>query len=200
MQKLIVFSIILFLFTGCAHLQYSDKLIELDNGVQFQLLSPKSFGHNIVATQAAEVSFNNETHELIFQSEITDEKFVVVGLLPAGTRLFTVVYDGDTIEVDGVSQVIKKINPRYLLADIQFALWPVEQVKNSLYNNANCFKSDECRLVNSDSSFLRTLYRGSKKLIEVKYGGVPHYQNHLAFYHYTRGYQLMITPLDIEIF
>ncbi len=180
----------------------ATKKVTLAPGVVFRLLPPASFGKNVSLSQTAEIAFNGEQHELVFQTEISAEKLVVVGLRPDGMRLFTIVYDGKSISTDGVGKAIDNIKPLYLLADMQLSLWPVEVLRKELENNSDCFRSGVCSLLSGSNPglfpFSRQLLNDDKVVISIQYKGQPGYSHGLNYHHLLRNYKLVISPFAVE--
>ncbi|TQV87854.1 DUF3261 domain-containing protein [Aliikangiella coralliicola] len=200
MQKLIILIIAITCLCSCVSRKLADKSIDISAGVPFSLLTPASLGKQLALTQAAEISFDNNQHELLFQAEITSKKMVVVGLLASGTRLFTIEFDGEKITSEGISKVIEKIKPGYLIADIQLSLWPDKILREHLKQHSDCFKSGQCELLNSNEGNRRRFMKDGEEIISISYRGTPSYKHQLEFKHHLRGYGLKISPLAIEEF
>jgi len=186
------------LLTSCTKLYFKSETVDIINQVEVPLLSPESFKKSVIITQAAEIRYQSEVKQLLFQIEINPRNIIVVGLTPGGTRLFTMTYDGKAFTSEGVSAVVEKINPRYLLADIQFSLWDLALLKNA-YGKAKCFNSGTCRLSENESGATRRLaFRGNLAL-EVNYTGSPDIKSKMNLEHKQRKYQLIIENLSTEI-
>src|SRR5688500_13189111 len=122
----------------CVHTG-SEQQVRIAEDLVFDLLHPASFGANLVLTQAASIEFGSELHELLFYTEISADNISLVGTLPDGTRLFSITYDGNTIQGDGNQDLLGRITPEYFLADLQLAQWPFAEVANALATANSCF-------------------------------------------------------------
>lgn len=199
-SRLLVMSVILLFNTGgCVTQQVIHNRVTIAKGIQMELMSPQSFSQNITMTQLAHFILANDEHELLFQTEITEEKIVIVGLMPSGTRLFSLVYDGDKIVSEGYSELIEKINPRYLLADMQLAIWPIETLSRHLKVTSSCFRDKDCTIVQSSNGLGRSLLSSGEELISVEYQNKILYQGKLNYHHKVRAYQIELTTLDIAV-
>ena len=198
MQKLVIAFVIVLFVCGCAHKTLETNSVDIAKGVSLPLLNPATFGESVSLLQSAEIEFANEKHQLLFQVEITTERIIVVGLTPTGTRVFTASFDGTKFESDGVSQLVDAIDPRYLIADLQFSIWPQHILEQHFHRNLKCFKKNECRIDFNRHQKTRSLYFNDDLYVVVKYQSSNDYQSKLEFRHLLRGYQLLITPLSME--
>jgi hypothetical protein len=136
--------------------------------------------------------------EILFVSEITPQAISIVGLLPNGTRLFSIVYDGMAIESDGYESLLNRIQPAFLLTDFQFSQWPIVQLTSQLQKSSNCFNDGNCLFLESQDRLQRTLRVGSRLALKIDYGGLPIIDNTIELTHYLRGYRINLTMLSIE--
>ncbi|NVK22240.1 MAG: DUF3261 domain-containing protein [Kangiellaceae bacterium] len=185
MQSKLTFITCLLLFiASCSTRQVQQhSTIDLANGVSFELQSPSSFGKNFITTQLATIEYQEQKHELLFQLEIDQQRIILVGLTPSGTRLFTIISDGNTVQADGFKAVVEQIKPEYLLADMQIALWPQQIIQAAVQAESVSIKH------NTDS---RILMVSKKPLIEINYSDI------LVYKHLERGYQISIQTLSSE--
>ncbi len=200
--KLKIRHIFIFIFlnnclTGCITQQVDTNGVQIAKGIDIKLMSPQSFAKSISLTQLAQFTVGEEKHELLFQTEITQDKIVIVGLMPSGTRLFSLVYDGVNIESEGYSQLIEKIKPKYLLADMQMSLWPIKKLRAHLNATSSCFISDICFIEESADGLIRKLTNQGNEIISIEYQNKVSYQGKLKFVHNFRGYQIELTTLDV---
>ncbi len=194
----LIMSFIIVTASACTSHQVSVNQVNITEDLSFQLLSPESFGQSILLTQQAEFQFGDNTLELLMASEITPEKIVVVGLTPGGTTLFSIVFDGLTVQVEGANAITQKVQPYYLLADLQLTLWPLDTLNKELKKTDSCFLTGVCQLTQSDDQMQRTLLYNKLRVISISYKGLPHYKNNVQFKHHRRQYQLEISTLSVE--
>jgi hypothetical protein len=163
--------------------------VAIANGVYFDLLSSIPYDINLRLTQSASATYKDQSHDLIFQTEILQNKLVMVGLTPTGTRLFTIQMDQKTVNAEGVSAMVDKIKPEYLLADLQISLWPLKQIQANLINAT----------IAQPTPFERVVNNNEESIISIKYSrDSEHFRGTIEFHHHQRQYQLIIEPIQIE--
>ena len=187
---------------ACAH-RFGPTQIPVADDVAFDLLPPASFGRSVSLIQLAEIEYSGDVREILFVSEITPQAISIVGLLPNGTRLFSIVYDGmaiesDGLESDGYESLLNRIQPAFLLTDFQFSQWPIVQLTSQLQKSSNCFNDGNCLFLESQDRLQRTLRVGSRLALKIDYGGLPVIDNTIELTHYLRGYRINLTMLRIE--
>ncbi|GAA4360610.1 DUF3261 domain-containing protein [Kangiella marina] len=188
-MRALVFSLLLLLVGCTTHYQSQDQTVEIADGVQLQLLSSIPFDNGMTLTQSATAEYNDEHHDLIFQTEILSDKLTMVGLTPTGTRLFTIVMKDGMIDATGLSAMVDSIKPEYLLADLQLSLWPKRQLLQHL-NNADLLEPNPLK---------REIVNDGIPIITIDYSQPTKYQGTIRFNHLERGYSLVIAPLAIEM-
>jgi len=197
MQKLISAMVVAAALAACAHTG-SDGQVVIADGLRFALRSPASFGQQVLLVQAATLSFGTENHELLVHTEITARTVVIVGALPNGARLFSIVWDGSTLQSEGVAELLANIAPAYFVADLQLAQWPLAEVRAGFAAAGDCFSTGNCRLTESADQLQRVLARAEGAVISVTYSGIPYYQHNTQYEHHGRGYRLAIETLDVQ--
>jgi uncharacterized protein DUF3261 len=197
MQKRVISLIVAATLCGCVHTSGVSS-VNIADELVFDLLPPASFGASLLLTQAATLEFGDESHELLFYTEVTQEHISLVGVLPNGTRLFSIIYDGHVIESDGNQDLLGKIAPQYFLADLQLAQWPFMQVAATLAGSNACFGSGECEFAESLDHLQRSLRRDGQTIIDVQYQEFPHYQGSTVYQHRERAYRLQVETLEIQ--
>ncbi|AOE50984.1 hypothetical protein KS2013_2280 [Kangiella sediminilitoris] len=156
--------------------------------VGFSLLSSVPFEDGLRLTQSATAEYNNESHDLIFQTEIRQGNLAMVGLTPTGTRLFTIILKQGEITAEGLSAIVENIKPDYLLADLQLSLWPAAEIQQALSGG---------KIITAPSG-QRLITRNNQPIIQIEYSQQPAYEGTIRFNHLERGYSLYIEPLSIE--
>lgn len=164
--------------------------VEIAEGLKIPLLAPHTFNQNLAMTQIVELSFLEQKYELIFQVEISHEQIVLVGITPTGTRVFTLIYDGNSIELEGISSVIEKIKPAHLLADLQLSYWPKAALQSS-------FTPLNIELVETNNA--RHFKSKNGNIIEIHYSSTPKFSGSLDFINQVRNYKIHIKTLEYQV-
>ncbi|WP_223669737.1 DUF3261 domain-containing protein [Kangiella shandongensis] len=178
------------LLIGCSsHYRSSQQRVFIAEQVSFELISQVPFSNGLNLTQSATATYQKQSHDLIFQTEIQRGQLAMVGLTPTGTRLFTIILQGGEINAHGLSAMVDKIKPQYLLADLQLSLWPIQQVQQAI-------KGGQARQVSTSK---RVIQRNGETVISVEYSQQPAFHGIIHFTHHERGYSLHIEPLSVDI-
>ena len=188
-MRFLSLTLTLLLLTGCLS-RYQQKVdqVSIADKVHYTLLPTIPFKNGLTLTQSATVTYQDDSHDLIFHTEISNRQLTMVGLSPTGTRLFTIVMQEGTVNAEGFSSMIDTIKPEYLLADLQLSLWPLEQLNQNLSGAS----------VEEASSLTRSVIQANNPLITVRYSEAEHFKGDIQFIHHQRGYSLNLTPLAIE--
>lgn len=202
MQKLIISACLLLTTAACSSLPREANVVFIDDRLAFHLLSPASFGEHVILTQLVNIRYTQQgeaqSQELLFYSEIGPEAVDVAGLLPDGTRLFSFRYDGNALHTEGRPEILGRLDPQYLLADMQIALWPYAEVRASLAQHNDCF-AVSCELSESADQLRRELHVRDRELIDIRYQGLPHYGYTTHYQHHGRQYALDIETLEAQL-
>ena len=187
--KLLLLVVALLMLVSCiSAYQTSTQKVMIAEEVTFELIPTIPFDNGLRLTQSAQASYNNQNHDLIFETEILDQQLVMVGLTPTGTRLFTVQMQNQLISATGYSAMIDQIKPEYLLADLQLSLWPFEDITRAISGAK----------VTQPSSTQRRITKAGIDIITIEYSENPAYKGSVYFQHHQRGYSLRIEPLSIR--
>lgn len=176
------------LFWGCSSTYVSDRqTVSIAQDVDFQLITGHPFTNDFHLLQSAQVNYNNELHDLLFQTEVSEKQLVMVGLSATGTRLFSIQLTAGQITASGLP-TDDGLKPEYLLADMQLSLWPASSINHALSG---------AELVQPDAT-QRLIMRDQKEIIRIEYSHPEFYKGRIHFQHLERGYSLLIEPLSIE--
>lgn len=176
-----------------------DNAVPVANGLVFNLLPPASFGQHLILTQVVTIGYQRQEQQLLFYSEVSASAIDIAGLLPDGTRLFSIRYDGVSLQSEGSTDILQRLDPRYLLADMQIALWPLTEVRSSFAASNVCFATGSCELVETGDQLTRTLSKDGNVVVAVHYSGVPHHGAMTNYQHRGRSYGLRIETVDVEL-
>lgn len=183
------------LFCACliiscnSHYHSSEQRVVIAEQVSFELISQVPFTNGLNLTQSATATYQEQSHDLIFQTEIRQGQLAMVGLTPTGTRLFTIIMKDGDINAHGLSAMVDKIKPQYLLADLQLSLWPIQQVQQAIDGGQATQVSPSTRLIK----------RHGDTIISIEYSQRPAFRGTIHFTHHERGYSLHIEPLSVDI-
>lgn len=120
------------LVSGCSQTLQRQTCVDLAKDVTY-CLAPIPAGSQIrSATQQVAINVNDSRHELLSQLELDREKLTLVGLAPLGQALFTLVFDGASLNSQQSMLLGDEFKAEYLLALIQLIYWPEEDVNAHL--------------------------------------------------------------------
>jgi len=199
MQRLIYLVVFVIMLSACANQnirQSKENSVFLSVNVVFDLLSPKTFGRTINLVQVAQLETPEGNFELLFYLEISNELLTVVGVLPNGTRVFSVIYDGENIKSEGYKQVVNSLKPEYLLADLQLSLWPIEALRSKWLNSLECYKKGLCELFISPNGLERHLIDNEQVIITVNYDKKLPDVGKFDFKHHQRNYAILLETIE----
>jgi len=172
---------ILFL-AGCTTVQPVKK-ISIASGVDMQLLLPTK---NISVTQKITARYKKDTHLLIMQVQASPHKIVMAGLAPTGTRLFSLSFDGKTVENWKSPLFTAPFDGSYVLADFELATLDVATLRSALPTNVLLTET-----VQSSTTRERSVLNAQGKLvIHIEYQG-----EQTRYCHLERDYCLQIETL-----
>lgn len=169
----------LLLLAACTSRFEPDKLLLADNvSYQLQRVPPNWPARSL--TQLLTVTGNGETHSLLTQLEIGEGELRFVALTPEGVSLFSLVYLS-TGEIALEKYLpLGDLYPEYVIADLQLALWPIDDVNQGLVGATL-----------SEQSTGRVLMRANTPLITVKQANqITTLTNH------ARGYTVTIQTIE----
>lgn len=95
-------------------------------------LAPAGFGGSVVMDQMVTGSFQGQSRSMRVRVEISPERLSMIGLNHFGVPLFTLTHDGAHLDATMTGGNGLPVDPRYVLADFQFAFWPVEALRPAL--------------------------------------------------------------------
>lgn len=112
----------LLLASACA--QQPQRSAAADAGA-LPLLAPQSFGAEAQVQQQLHVAYGKDEAALQSVVRIDAARIALIGLSLSGQRLFTLDYDGETLQATRAAFAPEQIAPERVLADLQFAHWPL---------------------------------------------------------------------------
>ncbi len=134
MKKLIACVLLLASTTliGCQVNQQRQQCVSFSRQLDYCLQMPDVD----VLSQTHELTVlferQQQRHELLLHVEIDNRQLIVVGLGPIGQALFTLTFDGQTLNSQHSALLGNDFKPEYILALIQMAYWPEKSVSIGL--------------------------------------------------------------------
>ncbi|MBW8185676.1 DUF3261 domain-containing protein [Shewanella nanhaiensis] len=183
-------SLILLLFTtACSHTLERQTCVALASEVNYCLAPIPANSQIHSLTQQVSINVDEEHHELLTQLELDKQQLTLVGLAPLGQALFTLVFDGNTLSSQQNMLLGDEFKAEYLLALIQLAYWPMEDV-NSYLQGANLV-SQAC-----DAARCRSIYASeTQEIIEISYDRIDPWSAVIELAIPQAKFELKITPI-----
>lgn len=168
-----------------------EKTVSISNET-FIYLNFYSWPSNLILTQRMFVERQNETHELLIQTEITDNKLVMVGLTPNGLDLFSITWrKHGQIEYKKRSFIPDGLQPEFILADFLISHLPDNILESQMINgklNVSTKKTIQLREI---------LNLNNKKIISATIDLGKIWPNKITFLHHVRQYKLILETLSV---
>jgi hypothetical protein len=153
-------------------------------------LPPSSLGAARAANQRLRAAFGDQELSLDCAVSVTAERITVIGLVPAGPRMFTVSYDGRQIEAQANRTVPKALEPERLLNDLQLTLWPRQALELA-------FENSRWRMTEPDSR-TRRLLRDGRLVTEVHYATADPWTGRAWLVSFDGGYTISVDSQPLE--
>jgi hypothetical protein len=115
-------------FTGCTAVTPTST-VKIANGVDMRLLLPTQ---TISETQKVTAHYRQDQHTLIMQVQASPQQVVMAGLTPTGTRLFSLSFDGKTVESWQSPLFSAPFDGSYVLADFELATLDLAALRSAL--------------------------------------------------------------------
>lgn len=147
-------------------------------------LPPSTLGSARGASQRLRAAYGKQEVSLDCVVSVDAERLTVIGLLPAGPRVFTVEYDGKQVSAQKSPNLPEALQPELLLNDLQLTFWPREALQAALEKTA-------WRVTELDPR-TRRLTRDSKLVAEVHYATADPWTGRAWLVNFERGYSITI--------
>jgi len=175
---------------GCSstHTQPST-LVEIAPDTFVELPQPSDLGNPLTASQLIIVKWNQTTHQLPVQLEVSDDTVKLAGFSSWGTRILSLEYNEDNIETEALSGLGTSLpDPKQILFYLMMTLWPKEVWQNKL---------DKIGWELLDSSQQRTLINDQgKKVVIIQYTNNDKLAGNIYMDNKIAHYQLIIQTLS----
>jgi hypothetical protein len=148
------------------------------------LVPPASLGSERVVNQVVRGAFGSR--EVTFNCAVTvkDGAMTLVGLNSLGMRLFTVRYDGKTVQSETTPAMQGPFVPERLIADMQLVFWPLESLANPLRESG--------WQLSEPAAGIRRLRHGGQLIAEAHYSGADPWSGRSWLVNFEYGYSLQI--------
>jgi Protein of unknown function (DUF3261) len=153
-------------------------------------LPPSTLGAVRGANQRLRAAYGKEEISLDCVVNVDAEHLTVIGLLPAGPRVFTVGYDGRQVSMEKSRNIPETLHPELLLNDLQFAFWPREALQAAL-------EKTPWRVTEPDPR-TRRMTRDSKLVAEVHYATADPWTGRVWLVNFERGYSITIDSQPLQ--
>ena len=165
-SRLLLLSITALLLVGC-----SEKgVVNLPGGGSYRL-QPSTALTPFEALQKVDIHFGERTETLIATIEVDKNMARFVGLTPFGHKLIEASYDNIVAHAEKMPD--SRLEPEFLFAILQIALWPIDSVRAGFGETAiveeNC--QPHVQQANHSPACQRRVRIDENMLIEIAYTG-----------------------------
>lgn len=191
-KKIII--LVLLLLSSCSFItseqvqeKTNSEIVHIAENASYKLLPPAKLGDTATLNQMLKGKYTNRTFSLNVISDFNKEKMSLIGLSGFGTRIFTINYDGKNtlLESPKSFKLAEKIKPKYLLMDIQFVYFKIDDVKNNLIGDVSV----------KDTHLKRIFYYKDKPIIEITYSKENKFEADVLYKNIRNNYEIEIKNL-----
>ncbi len=126
----LLLSLLVLALSGCAQQLNRQTCMSLAKEVDYCLAPLINMEQS--QTQQVNLEVNGQRHQLMSQLELSPEQMTLVGLAPLGQALFTLTYDGHSLNSEQSRLLGDEFKAEYLLGLLQLAYWPEEEINRHL--------------------------------------------------------------------
>lgn len=156
--------------------------VVLSEAVTFALSPPPEHLWGRQLSQLLSITYGTETKQVVVNTEFSASTIEMVAMTPMGIPVVELSYvAGEKLSAKRFISV-KNLEPSYIIADLQLALWPVAILQTHL-------TGDDVRLTAEHET--RKLLQGKTVVMTVHY-----HQSSIEIEHHLRGYSLTLTELN----
>ena len=153
-------------------------------------LPPATLGAERAANQRLHAAFGDREVSLDCVVQVNTRRLTVIGLVPAGPRLFNIDYDGEHVAAQRSSELPGQLQPEFLLNDLQLTLWPLAALQSAFGHSRWSVTQGDPRT--------RRLLRDRRLIAEVHYAGADPWNGRAWLVNFERGYSITIDSLPLE--
>ena len=144
-------------------------------------LSPASFAGSLSVQQRVHVERDGRVVDFDAVLEVSPDMVTLVAL-GFGTRLFTLRYDGTTLDEARSPMLPHDVRGSDILSDMQLSLWPAAAVRARLPAGWSL----------REAANARTLLKGSDEITNITYDAMPRWTGQVTLQNLQFGYRLVI--------
>lgn len=183
-------TLLLIIFTtACSHTLQRQTCVALASNVSYCLAPIPAASQIHSLTQQVSIQVDGAHHELLTQLELDKQNLTLVGLAPLGQALFTLTYDGNSLSSQQSVLLGDEFKAEYLLALIQLAYWPIEDVNP--YLQGASLMTQSC-----DAAQCRTLYANqTQSIMQIRYDQQDPWKAEIQLAIPKAKFELKITPI-----
>lgn len=175
----IIFTLFLLIITSCKSTK-AVKPVYITNEKSISLLDLSSSGAPIDCFQLMTASFEGHgefTAEVFLKSD--SDILALVAMTPTGQTLADISYDGNMVNFQSSFIPTGSFRAEYILADIQFAYYNIEDIEKELIANGLVFKYGE-----DENGTYREILDNNEIIWKATYN-----KSHLSVKNYLRKYK-----------
>lgn len=154
----------------------------------FEPLGPGSLDRPTPIRQLVTVEIEGRDHTLQTVLNRGRSELTLVGLTSVGQRVFTMSWDGREATLRSRLTELDRLDPLWMLTDIQLAYWPLAPLRTALPEG---FALEEI-------GTLRVLWQDGELLWMRASESASPWQSEVMVFNASLGYRLRIRPLDMQ--
>ncbi|HQQ62831.1 MAG TPA: DUF3261 domain-containing protein [Pseudomonadales bacterium] len=175
------------LLSGCEDIE-PTPVVTIASDVEFRLLAADQ---PVAVTQKITAHVRGERHMMIMQVQADTSRLTMAGMSPTGTRLFSLSFDGKTIDSWKSPLFNVPFDGSYVLADFELAAFPVARLQHEISGGRI-----EEKTVGANTE-RRIFDNADNAVIEIIYDKTTDPDNlNVSYCHLERHYCLDITALS----
>ncbi|WP_423823897.1 DUF3261 domain-containing protein [Salinisphaera sp. SPP-AMP-43] len=151
-----------------------------------QPLGPAALGQSVEARQQVTVRYHGRTRSVQVALKVQPDDLRLIGLSAIGQRLFTLGWNGQSIERRSGLDESSDLPAERILADLELSYWPLPALRSAL---------DDTDLSLETLGSTRALWRGDTLLWIAYRGPGDLWNSRLRVYNARAGYRLDVEPL-----
>jgi hypothetical protein len=154
------------------------------------LLAPATLGASVTVSQRLRAMHGEREMSIECAVDVDAGRILLVGLLPAGPRLFTASFDGTRIDAQSSRALPAALSAERMLNDLQLAFWPLAALERA-------FAGTGWRVTEPDPR-TRRLLRGGSLVAEVHYAGADPWHGRVWLANFVADYSIAIDSAAVD--
>ena len=152
-----------------------------------RLLAPATLQQQLQLNQTLSSNFDGQQQQILTVVKITHDHLLLLGLSAEGQRLFSLDYDGNTLQQNSLPAVADKLDAERILRLLQLMYWPLDTLQSAYGNDYRILEQGKQRdLMHHDS-----------KIITISYSETIRWQGSATITYHQQPLQLIITTTDV---